>query len=264
MNKLAIDSLRDIALVLKEGSMLDQMVLGMERLCFLTNPLSSGDMALITFSNMPQEILQKVRDTIMLFRKQSEKSDDFSIDDWDIPDVDEYYNTILHNQAMKVIQMSSGDMALITFSNMPQEILQKIRDTIMLFRKQSETSDDFSIDDWDIPDVDEYYNTILHNQAMKVMSNLILLSNEASFSRYPCNDLVPSLLNIMKDAACQPQEAYHACRCLGAILQMKYSTRDELLRNDALDIFEKTQLVGKCSHLLLEEESGRIINSLIC
>eukprot|EP00592_Proboscia_alata_P018255 CAMPEP_0194404646 /NCGR_PEP_ID=MMETSP0176-20130528/3141_1 /TAXON_ID=216777 /ORGANISM="Proboscia alata, Strain PI-D3" /LENGTH=263 /DNA_ID=CAMNT_0039203067 /DNA_START=477 /DNA_END=1268 /DNA_ORIENTATION=+ len=198
MNKLAIDSLRDIALVLKEGSMLDQMVLGMERLCFLTNPLSSGDMARITFSNMPQEILQKIRDTIMLFRKQSEKSDDFSIDDWDIPDVD------------------------------------------------------------------EYYNTILHNQAMKVMSNLILLSNEASFSRYPCNDLVPSLLNIMKDAACQPQEAYHACRCLGAILQMKYSTRDELLRNDALDIFEKTQLVGKCSHLLLEEESGRIINSLIC
>mmetsp|Transcript_38590 Transcript_38590/g.44972 ORF Transcript_38590/g.44972 Transcript_38590/m.44972 type:complete len:413 (-) Transcript_38590:75-1313(-) len=196
--KIATESLHNIASILGEGSMLDETVLGMERLCSLTNPLISDEMASMVFSNMPQEILQKIRNTIIFFRKQPKIRNDF-IDNFG--DIDE---------------------------------------------------------DWEIP-VNEYYSERLLNESLKIMSNLIRLGYASDH-----NNLIPSLLDIMKNAACQPQEAYHACQCLGAILQMNNSMREELLRNDALNIVEKTQHIGKCGHLLLELESERIFNRLVC
>jgi len=90
------------------------------------------------------------------------------------------------------------------------------------------------------------------------MSNLIRLGYASNH-----NNLITSLLDIMKNAPCWPQEAYHACQYLCAIIQMNNSMREELLRNDALNVVEKLS-TWKGVVIYIEQESEEIFNKIVC
>jgi len=120
--------------------------------------------------------------------------------------------------------------------------------------------------------LDKTFHGKMRNRALSLLSNsLEVISNKSKSSlesklsteEWTENGgIISILVDELKNAETNPQEAYLAAKCLKIIIETSNDLRSHAIQLEALNVLKYSQRVGHCTHNLLGYISDDILNSL--
>jgi len=139
---------------------------------------------------------------------------------------------------------------------------EDVREDLRLFMERDKFMREFEHSDYRVNQVDT-----LRTLALNVMENsLCLCSVDQSLTpvmtkqSWFCTSLVPTLLEEVKRAEWNANDACHAASCLCSLLDSSVDLRTKLVEHGDDSLIEEALAIGKASHALLATETERCLS----